>query len=153
MHAKHWSLAFLICRWYQPVQTRIHQSWTFFLGLVDSNRNRLVSAAYQKKPGYSVVNASENILSDWNRNFTNCLKFSDNLQIAWFDKLSLTYTYCEVWLLRLLCLKSISYGDRGLRLIRIFSIWGSIWLLRHFCLLAQERNTIIMENNTMDIYI
>ena len=29
----------------------------FFLGLVDSRRNRLVSTAYQKKPGFSVFHA------------------------------------------------------------------------------------------------
>ena len=30
MHAEHWSLAFLVCRWYQPVPTRLHQSKIFF---------------------------------------------------------------------------------------------------------------------------
>ena len=32
-------------------------------------------------------------LTGWNRHFTYCLKFSDNLKIASFDKLALTYIY------------------------------------------------------------
>ena len=31
--------------------------WEFFLGLVDPSRNRLVSTAYKKKPGLSVLHA------------------------------------------------------------------------------------------------
>ena len=61
---------------------RASRVWEFFLGLVDPSRNRLVSTAYQKKPGFSVLPAQKNKLTDCNRNFTNCLKFSDNLQIA-----------------------------------------------------------------------
>jgi len=29
--------------------------WEFFLGLVDPSRNRLISTAYQKKPGFSIL--------------------------------------------------------------------------------------------------
>ena len=51
-----------------------------------------------KKSAYSVyLKIDQNFqtickLTDWNMNFTNCLQFSENLQSAWFDKLTLTYT-------------------------------------------------------------
>ena len=43
-------------------------------------------------------------LTDSNTHFTNCLKFSDNLQIAWCDKLTLTYICIPLYINHLISL-------------------------------------------------
>ena len=43
---------------------RASKVWEFFLGLEDPSRNRLLSMAYQKKPGFSVLHVQKNKLTD-----------------------------------------------------------------------------------------
>ena len=48
---------------YAPHQ-RASRVWEFFLGLVDSSLNRLVSTAYQNRRGFSVLHSQKNKLTD-----------------------------------------------------------------------------------------
>ena len=149
---------YIIFWWGASPPTRVRpRSGDFFLGLVDSSLTGSRSTAYQNRPGFSVLHAQNNKLTDCNRHFTNLLKiFSQftNCLITQIDaniyiskQFSTIYIFINIYIsiqpnnIKKCYLISGCISDRNnvvynaIQLQRCPITWGKCFVLFHISLL------------------